>query len=105
MGVTIDKRDEIDSQVVIDFKEALADDERRKAWEPTIGPINTASDSIEGSCLAACCTGQVIRKGFEKDLQMTEDYIKTLVLVPLSEHYLCYYLQGLSKKLQVPWMS
>ncbi|KAF6825057.1 hypothetical protein CPLU01_10510 [Colletotrichum plurivorum] len=81
MGVTLDKRDEIDSQVVIDFNEALADDDRRKAWEPTIGPVNTAPDKRhdDDNCVALCCLEQSIRDGFATDTKMTEDYIRKLM--------------------------
>lgn len=80
MGVTLDKRDEIDSQVVIDFNEALADEDRRKAWEPKIAPVSTAPDARDDdTCMALCCIHQVVREGFLVDSKMTEDYVKTLV--------------------------
>ncbi|KAF4808403.1 ATPase family AAA domain-containing protein 3B [Colletotrichum siamense] len=80
MGPTIDKRDEIDSQVVIDFSEALADEDRRGAWEPTIRPANTATDDREEEiCRAPCCYSQDVREGLHVDSMMTTDYIKTLV--------------------------
>ncbi|KAK6209823.1 hypothetical protein QIS74_11407 [Colletotrichum tabaci] len=56
VGATLDNRDEIDSQVVIDFNEALADEDRRKAWEPKIAPPR-----------------------YFVDLEMTENYVKTLI--------------------------
>lgn len=81
MGVTLDKRDEIDSQVVIDFNEALADEERRKAWEPTIAPVNTAPDKShdDDECMALCCLEQMVRDGSFIDTKMTEDYIRKLM--------------------------
>ncbi|KAF6807171.1 hypothetical protein CSOJ01_08359 [Colletotrichum sojae] len=81
MGVTLDKRDEIDSQVVIDFNEALADEDRRKAWEPTIAPVNTAPDKSRDDepCLALCCLGQMVRDGYLIDTNMTKDYIGKLI--------------------------
>ncbi|KAK1993593.1 hypothetical protein LX36DRAFT_752254 [Colletotrichum falcatum] len=80
MGVTMDKRDEIDSQVVIDFNEALADEDRRKAWEPKIAPASTASEApSEDKCMALCCYEQVVHDGFPTDSRRTEDYVKTLI--------------------------
>ncbi|KAF6809112.1 hypothetical protein CMUS01_13745 [Colletotrichum musicola] len=81
MGVTLDKRDEIDSQVVIDFNEALADEDRRKAWEPMIAPVNTAPDKShdDDGCMALCCQGQIVHDGSLVDTNMTEDYIRKLI--------------------------
>lgn len=79
MGVTLDKRDEIDSQVVIDFNEALADEERRKAWEPTIRPVSTGRPTQGKICMAFCCIGEAIYDGLEEDSKMTEDYIKSMI--------------------------
>ncbi|KAK2054092.1 hypothetical protein LY76DRAFT_597261 [Colletotrichum caudatum] len=80
MGVTMDKRDEIDSQVVIDFNEALADEDRRKAWEPRIAPVSTAAEaSSDEECVALCCYRQAINAGFLTDSTMTQDYVKTLI--------------------------
>ncbi|KAK1573261.1 uncharacterized protein LY79DRAFT_569008 [Colletotrichum navitas] len=80
MGVTMDKRDEIDSQVVIDFNEALADEGRRKAWEPKIAPVSTASEATrEDRCMAVCCFRQAVHDGLPTDFRMTQDYVKTLI--------------------------
>ncbi|KAK1850031.1 AAA family ATPase [Colletotrichum chrysophilum] len=79
-GATLDKGDEIDSQVVVDFSEALADEERSAAWKPTIGPVNTAPEGRrDDECSALCCRGHIIHDGFSTDLKMTTDYIGTLV--------------------------
>ncbi|KAF4477421.1 hypothetical protein CGGC5_v014216 [Colletotrichum fructicola Nara gc5] len=79
-GATLDKGGEIDSQVVVDFSEALADEERSAAWKPTIGPVNTAPEGRrDDECSALCCRGHIIHDGFSTDLKMTTDYIGTLV--------------------------
>ncbi|KAK2762446.1 AAA family ATPase [Colletotrichum kahawae] len=80
-GATLDKRDEIDSQVVVDFSEALANEERRAAWEPTIGrAANTGPQHrAEIRCTAMCCRPHMINDGFSTDLKMTTDYIGRLL--------------------------
>lgn len=79
-GATLDKGDEIDSQVVIDISEALADDDRSAAWKPTISPVNTApEDRRDAYCDAFCCRYHPIMDGFSTDLKMTTDYIGSLV--------------------------
>lgn len=79
-GATLDRKDEIDSQVVIDFSEALADDERAASWEPIISPVNTApEDEGKQRCNAVCCRYHYIHPGHSVDLKMTTDYIGTLV--------------------------
>ncbi|KIW97213.1 uncharacterized protein Z519_02605 [Cladophialophora bantiana CBS 173.52] len=58
-GLTVDTRDEIESQVVIDFEEALGS-EKNKKWLPEITPlVDLAADLTENrdssSCTAECC--------------------------------------------------
>ncbi|KAH5240557.1 hypothetical protein HBI71_216040 [Parastagonospora nodorum] len=78
-GVTLDKRDEIDSQVVVDFSEALANEERRE-WTPKIDGLRTASDSNNTeTCSAACCLGQAVYKDDYIDSRLTEDFVKSLI--------------------------
>lgn len=78
MDATVDTRDEVDSQVVIDFNEALADQDRRKKWEPMIRPINTAAEPRDTDCIFACCEDTIVRS--EKvDDALTEQYVKTLL--------------------------
>ncbi|GJC94819.1 AAA family ATPase [Colletotrichum higginsianum] len=83
VGATLDNRDEIDSQVVIDFNEALADEDRRKAWEPKIAPPSTsmryAGETHNKPCLGLCCVEQSVHLGYFVDLEMTENYVKTLI--------------------------
>ncbi|KAH9226594.1 hypothetical protein K456DRAFT_1766278 [Colletotrichum gloeosporioides 23] len=82
-GATLDKGDEIDSQVVIDFSEALADEQRSAAWKPTICPVNTAPEKRRHvSCNAICCRFHGTCDGFMTDLKMTTDYIESLVPDP-----------------------
>ncbi|KAI0100561.1 hypothetical protein GGR51DRAFT_351928 [Nemania sp. FL0031] len=80
VGLTIDTRDEIDSQVVVDFSEALADEERRN-WTPSIESLHTGSDIIPGivPCGGPCCIGQSLRYDEHIDSRLTEDFVKSLV--------------------------
>lgn len=79
-GPTLDKGDEIDSQVVVDFNEALADEKRSTAWKPTISSVNTApKDGRDNICNAMCCRFHGKCDGFSTDLKMTTDYIGSLV--------------------------
>ncbi|RYP66420.1 hypothetical protein DL771_007829 [Monosporascus sp. 5C6A] len=79
MGFTLDTRDEIDSQVVVDFSEALAD-EKRKQWAPTIESLRTAPDDRdEDPCRAACCLQQAVREDEYIDSSLTEDFVKSLI--------------------------
>ncbi|KAI1737676.1 hypothetical protein F4680DRAFT_427597 [Xylaria scruposa] len=79
MGLTLGTRDEIDSQVVVDFSEALAD-EKRKEWVPTIEPLRTAPrESDEYRCSAACCSRQIVSSDDYVDSKLTEDFVKSLI--------------------------
>jgi hypothetical protein len=79
MGETIDSRDEVDSQVVIDFNEALADQGRRKAWEPLIRPISTVARFRGNPCASMCCFGKNVLVGDGVDNISTEEYCKSLL--------------------------
>ncbi|KAI8625202.1 hypothetical protein F5Y19DRAFT_489873 [Xylariaceae sp. FL1651] len=79
MGFTLDTRDEIDSQVVVDFSEALADEQRRK-WAPIIESLRTAPDERKDDlCRAACCLGQAVFEDEYIDSSLTEDFVKSLI--------------------------
>lgn len=84
MGMTLDKRDEIDSQVIIDFHEALVDEKRREAWEPTIAPVKPTPDLRDESdlCGAPCCVAHGVLDGISSDISMTQDYIEALAPDP-----------------------
>jgi hypothetical protein len=83
MGLTLDSREEIDSQVVVDFSEALgeaASDEKRKDWAPTIESLRTAPDEREDDpCRAACCASQPVQVEDYIDSRLTEDFVKSLI--------------------------
>ncbi|KAH4264752.1 hypothetical protein HBI04_080020 [Parastagonospora nodorum] len=79
-GYTLDTRDEIDSQVVVDFSEALANESRRK-WTPKIDSLRTAPDKKDAdkNCSAACCDGQGVGDDKYIDSRLTEDFVKSLL--------------------------
>ena len=62
-GLTVDTRDEVESQVVIDFGEAFtnAPERKRKDWVPEIKVLGGMDDQREreaaeqGACVADCC--------------------------------------------------
>lgn len=79
-GVTLDSREEIDSQVVVDFSEALAGEER-ELWRPKIDSLRTApdpKDSLSG-CGAPCCLGQAVSEDQYIETRLTEDFVRSLV--------------------------
>ncbi|KAJ2989593.1 hypothetical protein NUW58_g3395 [Xylaria curta] len=79
MGFTLDTRDEIDSQVVVDFSEALAD-AKLKEWAPNIEPLS--NDPGNGEiiiCRGACCLSHPGRRDGYIDLGLTEEFFKTLI--------------------------
>ncbi|KAI0150560.1 hypothetical protein GGR57DRAFT_514176 [Xylariaceae sp. FL1272] len=81
MGLTIDTHDEIDSQVVVDFHEALVD-ETRKDWVPRIESLHTCGDTVDKeyrSCNALCCRAQSVFEDEQIDTIRTKNFLKGLV--------------------------
>lgn len=78
-GVTLDTRDEVDGQVVIDFAEALSVPEN-KSWRPEIkdlvGDI-PQNDSSDG-CSAECCRDEAMHDDYYVDENRNEDFMATL---------------------------
>ncbi|KAK7423575.1 hypothetical protein QQX98_001033 [Neonectria punicea] len=79
MGFALDTGDEIDSPVVVDFTEALADENRREG-APKIESIRTASDKngqhvYEGFC----CLRQPVWSDAHFDSFLTDDLVKRLL--------------------------
>ncbi|KAF2129150.1 hypothetical protein P153DRAFT_367415 [Dothidotthia symphoricarpi CBS 119687] len=79
-GYTLDSRDEVDSQVVVDFSEALSD-ETRENWAPVIDTLRTAPDTRDDvdRCVAPCCHGQAVGEDEYIDSRLTEDFFKSLI--------------------------
>ncbi|KAK1530754.1 uncharacterized protein CCOS01_05857 [Colletotrichum costaricense] len=83
-GNVIDTRQDADSQVMIDFTEALAyAHEHNKDWKPKVDFISTSTeesktDDTTSDCDAICCRGQyVFDDSFVED-SLTEDFIAKL---------------------------
>ncbi|KAK5637231.1 hypothetical protein RRF57_012943 [Xylaria bambusicola] len=84
-GHTIDTKEEADSQVMIDFNEALMHARERKLeWAPKVEIISTSSEEkrtnkSESGCRAPCCRGQKVHDDSYVDNKQTEDFIKSLL--------------------------
>lgn len=76
-GVTIGSRDEVDSQVVVDFSEALADE--RGDWSPTIEPLRLNSEFNDVLCSSPCCRGSFIRGDGWVEGYLSETFVKNLL--------------------------
>ncbi|KAI1146151.1 hypothetical protein F4825DRAFT_441591 [Nemania diffusa] len=82
-GFTLDTRDEIDSQVVVDFSEALSDGDR-KQWAPNIGSLWTFNDDNEKyiglDCDGPCCGSHIYNSsGANIDLELTNNFLRKLM--------------------------
>jgi len=79
-GPTLDPRDEVDSQVVIDFEEAFSSKENEyepPALEQLIGtPIGESKD--EEPCSAACCADEEVHQDGYAETKRNQHYISTL---------------------------
>ncbi|KAK7740449.1 hypothetical protein SLS53_005290 [Cytospora paraplurivora] len=91
-GPTLGIRDEVESQVVIDFDTAFSvDDEKQQAWKPHLDillgtpiskdPNQREDDDDDGDldCRAACCTGDYVYNDTDIDDKQMRDYINGLL--------------------------
>lgn len=84
-GITLETRDEVDSQVMIDFEEAFSSKDDKidnKDWRPTIEyligkPMEEETD-IE-SCDAECCRYETIHDDSYVEKKRNEEYIGSLI--------------------------
>lgn len=82
-GHTIDTREEADSQVMIDFSEAMIHAyENEKEWKPRVDFIPTSFEEPDTSrekkrCRASCCYGQFIHDDSYVEVKQTEEFIKS----------------------------
>ncbi|CAJ0551548.1 Ff.00g114780.m01.CDS01 [Fusarium sp. VM40] len=82
-GLTVDKRDEVQSQVMIDFAEAFTV-EKNNRWEPDvrqlIGIVATAdSTSREAPCTALCCANETVHNDVYVDRKRHHDFMKVMM--------------------------
>ncbi|KAI1483384.1 hypothetical protein F4774DRAFT_367390 [Daldinia eschscholtzii] len=83
IGHTLDTREEVDSQVVVDFGEALFINPH---WKPDITPVSTTSvDTTQLDCNAACCRKDSVHDDSYVDQRLAEAFIQSLLPQQLSE--------------------
>ncbi|KLO81387.1 Uncharacterized protein LW93_8096 [Fusarium fujikuroi] len=81
-GLTVDTRDEVQSQVMIDFAEAFMV-EKNKDWKPDlkqlIGFIGTEDSSHEAPCNALCCTNETVHNDVYVDKKRHHNFMKVMM--------------------------
>lgn len=85
-GITVDKRDEVESQVMIDFGEAFAVNE---TWRPRVtrlvGAIASDRSSVsyrsddDEECTADCCMGENVHDDSYIDEKRHQDFINSVM--------------------------
>ncbi|KAK4863480.1 hypothetical protein LT330_002258 [Penicillium expansum] len=78
-GLTLDTRDEVDGQVVIDFSEALSVP-ANKHWKPEIEELlgNIPDAEAGKDCSAQCCKHEVVYDDSHVDTKRNEDFMGSL---------------------------
>ncbi|KAF3765641.1 P-loop containing nucleoside triphosphate hydrolase protein [Cryphonectria parasitica EP155] len=107
-GRTIDTREEIDSQVMVDFSEVLGHaEDYGKSWKPKVEFITRSSedpetDASERLCASDCCEAQGIIADRSIDRKKTNNFIDSLIPTTLAERpSLIIYPQTLQEMLDV----
>ncbi|KAK6857869.1 hypothetical protein PG995_005568 [Apiospora arundinis] len=77
-GDALHTGDEIDSQVMVDFTEALADD-KRKAWTPNIETTTTTLPVPQPRCSEICCSLSVVHQSSLVDYYQANEFIEGIV--------------------------
>ncbi|PTB64349.1 hypothetical protein BBK36DRAFT_1161404 [Trichoderma citrinoviride] len=85
-GFTLEARDEVDSQVMVDFAEAFAATQGN-GWQPEIESLigkdlGGSGSSEDETCSAACCAGEYIYNDNYVDKTRNENYIAELMPGP-----------------------
>lgn len=77
-GLTLDTRDDIDGEVMIDFEEALSVQEE---WMTRIDNVleSPPKHQRQAECAAECCNGDFIDEDFRVDQNRNEDYMSRLI--------------------------
>ncbi|KAK3360350.1 hypothetical protein B0T25DRAFT_449298, partial [Lasiosphaeria hispida] len=84
-GLTVDTRDEVESQVMIDFEEAFAGDKNREqGWRPNITrvvgtPLDEPVEEGSKSCEAGCCWGEEIHDDSYVESKRHQDFINSMM--------------------------
>lgn len=77
-GFSLDAHEEIDSQVVVDFAEALSVPENED-WKPDISPASTATKRRSRGCRQVCCAGRWVPNDDYIDRKLVETFMQTLM--------------------------
>ncbi|KAL6895928.1 hypothetical protein HDV57DRAFT_31046 [Trichoderma longibrachiatum] len=85
-GFTLEARDEVDSQVMVDFAEAFAATQAN-GWQPEIESLigkdlGGSGSSEDETCSAACCAGEYVYIDNYVDKTRNENYIARLMPGP-----------------------
>ncbi|KAL7819816.1 hypothetical protein V8C26DRAFT_395308 [Trichoderma gracile] len=85
-GFTLEARDEVDSQVMVDFAEAFAATQAN-GWQPEIESLigkdlGGSGSSEDETCSAACCAGEYVYNDNYVDKTRNENYIARLMPGP-----------------------
>ena len=85
-GFTLEARDEVDSQVMVDFAEAFAATQAN-GWRPEIESLigkdlGGSGSSEDETCSAACCAGEYVYNDNYVDKTRNENYIARLMPGP-----------------------
>jgi hypothetical protein len=85
-GFTLETRDQVDGQVMVDFEESFASDEKdkdsnSKRWRPSVQSLIGAElqETKDTDCTAGCCTGERVLKDSYAEKKRNEDYINSLI--------------------------
>ena len=87
-GLTLDMKDEVDGQVMIDFEESFAteakksnpdagEENRRPSIQSLTGTVLHETEDIE--CDADCCRGENVHKDTYAEKKRNEDYVNSLI--------------------------
>jgi hypothetical protein len=76
-------REDVESQVVIDFETAFSvEDEKKQKWKPDIQRVTVPeqdSDSDAKACMAECCEYDIVHDDTYVDQKQAADYINSLL--------------------------
>ncbi|PTB69277.1 hypothetical protein BBK36DRAFT_1186644 [Trichoderma citrinoviride] len=85
-GPTLDTRDDVEGQVVVDFETAFSvEDETQKAWKPDLQtlignpPVGVEDDNELRACHGPCCSNDFVYDDLDMDEQQKTDYINSLL--------------------------
>lgn len=83
LSLTVDKRDEVQSQVMVDFVEAFLM-ENNGNWRPEVKPLIgmieiSNSPSNDSPCRAMCCSNEIVHNDVYRDNKRYHDFMKEML--------------------------